>query len=71
MKSTLEQEEVEMLRVLLSQLKIRKRTGELGIQHGADRFVGTRISLRKKELEVADRIAGKVGMVSGLQRVDG
>ncbi len=70
MKQTFDQEEVEILRALLSRLKVRKRTGELGIHHGADRFVGTGMSLRKKELDIADKIASKVGLTSGLNRVD-
>ena len=41
MEVKLNEEEAYLLKEVLSRLKVRKRTGELGIMHGADRFVST------------------------------
>ncbi|MCE7991530.1 MAG: hypothetical protein HEP71_06095 [Roseivirga sp.] len=70
MKTSLDQQETDILRAVLAQLKIKKRTGELGVSHGANRFVSTNLSLRKSELQLIDKIATKVGIVGGLDRVD-
>lgn len=70
MKTILEQEEVEMLKAVLNLLNVQKRTGDLGIIHGTNRFVSTNIRLRKNELHLLDKIAAKVGLGSGLAKVD-
>ncbi len=46
---TLVDEEVEALRVALARLVVRERTGELGVLHGLDRFVGASECLRKPQ----------------------
>lgn len=70
MKQSLDNLETEMLRTILIQLKIKKRTGEIGILHGANRFVGTNLCFRKEELRMLDSIATKVGLATGLDRVN-
>lgn len=48
MKPTLDQQESDLLRIVPAQLKIKKRTGELGTLHGANRFVSTKYLSQKK-----------------------
>jgi hypothetical protein len=43
-------------------LTIRSRTGELGIVHGADRFVSTNDCFRKVELEQLELALRKLGI---------
>lgn len=54
--------EKEILKVVLSQITIKKRTGELGIVHGMDRFVSTKLSLKKDGVETLDQLAKKFGI---------
>ena len=54
-------EEVEALRVILSKLVIRERSGEIGITHGMDRFVSTQLSLRKDEKKLVAGVYRKLG----------
>jgi hypothetical protein len=51
-------EQAEMVRAALALFVVRDRTGELGIMHGADRFVSTNRSFRKKRFFV-DLVAGR------------
>ena len=55
-------EEAEALRVALSTLVVKGRSGELGIMHGADRFVSTQRIFRKKDREMLDAAARKLGL---------
>ena len=59
-------DEVSVLRSVLSNIVIRKRTGEIGIIHGADRFVSTHLSLRKTERDLLNQVAIKLGLNKGL-----
>lgn len=61
-------DEVAVLRAAVSKLCIRGRTGELGIVHGADRFVSTQLILKKQDRTVLNAIANKVGL-KGLTEV--
>lgn len=70
MEIKLNAEEVSTLREVLKQLKIRKRTGELGIMHGIDRFVSSNAAFKKQHLELLDQTARKVGLVNGIDRTD-
>ena len=62
MEIKLTQEEVDTLKPIISKLCIRRRTGELGILHGLDRFVSLQIILKKLNIEVLENIAKKVGL---------
>lgn len=61
-------DEVAVLRAVMSKLCIRGRTGELGIVHGADRFVSTQLTLKKLDRAVLNAVANKVGL-KGLAEV--
>jgi hypothetical protein len=63
-------DELEMLRVALTPLVIKIRTGELGIVHGMERFVSTHICLKKRELELLDAAAKKLGVGDGIKRIN-
>jgi hypothetical protein len=62
----LTEEEAEALRVILSCLVLRDRTGELGMLYGADRFVSTHRTFRKPERAAVQSLAKKAGLGSGL-----
>jgi hypothetical protein len=47
---------------------IKSRTGEIGILHGADRFVSTNSILKKEEIEILDKVFNKAGL-SGLKKI--
>jgi hypothetical protein len=47
-------EEAEVLREVLGTLAVRGRTGEVGVVHGADRFVSTQHVLRKPARSALD-----------------
>lgn len=68
MEAKLNNEEISVLKVVLKQLTIRSRTGELGIIHGMNRFVSTNQTFKKNELEHLDEIAKKIGLANGLGR---
>jgi hypothetical protein len=59
-------DEAQVLRGVLSALVIRTRTGELGIVHGAERFVSTQRTLKKAERDALDAAARKLGL-SGIR----
>lgn len=62
-------EEAGILRVALANLAVRARTGELGIIHGADRFVSTNTCLKKRHREVLNRLAVKLGLATGIREL--
>jgi hypothetical protein len=70
MEIKLSKEEASILREVLAQMKIRNRTGELGILHGMDRFVSTNVIFKKQHLELFDSAAKKLGLVNGIKRTD-
>ncbi len=55
-------EEAEMVRAALALLVVRDRTGELGIVHGANRFVSTNRSFRKQDRQTLDAAVRKLGL---------
>ncbi|HET7460313.1 MAG TPA: hypothetical protein VFJ82_03660 [Longimicrobium sp.] len=55
-------EEAAALRTALSALVVKKRTGELGIVHGAARFVSTQRIFRRPELDALHAAARKLGL---------
>ncbi len=64
-------EEAQVLRAALSVLFVKTRTGELGITHGADRFVSTQRILKRPDRDALDSVARKVGLSGGLAAWDG
>lgn len=54
--------EAAALRTALSALVVKTRTGELGIVHGAGRFVSTQRIFRKAELDALHAAARKLGL---------
>lgn len=63
-------EETEVLRAVLSVMVIKRRTGELGIMHGAERFVSTQRSLKKADREALDAAARRLGL-GAIREYDG
>ena len=59
-------EETQALRAILSYLVLRDRTGELGLLHGADRFVSTQRTFTKQERAVILSVAKRLGLSAGL-----
>ena len=58
-----------MLRLILSKVGVEKRTGQIGIEHGAERFVSTQVVLKKDGRVLLDKLARKVGL-PGVTLVD-
>jgi hypothetical protein len=44
-------DEVQAIRAVLGAVTIRRRTGELGITHGLERFVSTRVVVERRLLQ--------------------
>jgi hypothetical protein len=63
-------EELQVLRAVLVPLVIKSRTREVGILHGMDRFVSTQVILKKKDLDVLDAAAKKLGLSVGMKRTN-
>lgn len=55
-------EEAQAVRAALSTLVVRARTGELGVMHGADRFVSTERILKKADREALEAAARKLDL---------
>jgi hypothetical protein len=62
----LTEDEAQALKAILSCLVLRDRTGELGLLHGADRFVSSQRTFTKPERTVIQSLAKKAGLGSGL-----
>ncbi len=62
-------EELQILRVVIAPLVVKSRTGELGILHGMERFMSTHVRLKRKDLEVLDSLAKRIGLGDGIKRV--
>lgn len=60
--------ELGVLRKILNNIVIKSRTGEIGILHGADRFVSTNSILKKEDIETLDKVFNKAGL-SGLKKI--
>lgn len=58
--------ETDVLRMVLQTIVVRSRTGELGLEHGLDRFVGSTLMMRRPERDALEQVAKKVGL-SGLR----
>ena len=69
MKINLTKDESDILKILLSQLVIKKRTGEVGIIHGAERFISTRLCLKTEHKEILNSAYQKLGASNSLKEV--
>ena len=58
----LDGDEAELLRLILSKVVVEKRTGQIGIVHGAYRFVSTHVVLRKDGRARLDKLARRFGL---------
>jgi len=69
----LTEDEIAILRLALSSLLVKSRTGELGVMH-AGRFISAQsvqpVILKKEQKESLDIVAKKVGL-SGLASFNG
>ena len=65
----LSQSEAQAIRAALATLVVRARTGELGILHGANRFVSTQVCLRKPDKDALNDAAVKLGLGKGIPEV--
>jgi hypothetical protein len=70
MNATLREAEISALATVLRSIVVRDRTGEIGIAHGAGRFVSTNVCLKKAEREALDSAVRKVGLTAGVTVVD-
>ena len=61
METKLSKEEAQVLSWVLSKLTVKDRTGEIGIMHGAERFVSTHLCLKKNERAALNSVAAKFG----------
>ncbi len=67
----LSENELQLLRGVLSQIVIKDRTGELGIMHGANRFVSTDLSLKKQHRQTLSSAYQKLGLNNFPKQVAG
>lgn len=58
----LNKEEAELLQTILSVFVIKDRTGEIGIVHGANRFISTHICLKKDQRNTIKSVYKKLGL---------
>ncbi|WHI46933.1 hypothetical protein ACJJIE_04525 [Microbulbifer sp. TRSA001] len=70
MKIKLSDEEVSTLSAATKQLVVKKRTGEVGILHGMNRFVSAQVVLKKKDREALYSAFKKLGMAGFPKEVD-
>ncbi|WP_020413054.1 hypothetical protein [Microbulbifer variabilis] len=70
MKIDLSDEEISTLREVTKQLVVKKRTGEVGIMHGMNRFVSTRVVLKKRDRENLSSAFKKLGLAGFPKEVD-
>jgi hypothetical protein len=54
----------------MASLVVKSRTGELGILHGIERFVSAQVILNKKDLDILDSMAKKMGLSAGVKRTN-
>ncbi len=63
-------DEADVLRRVLRTIAIRRRTGEVGVVHGMNRFVSTNQPLKQQDRESLNAAARKLGL-SGITLHDG
>lgn len=62
-------DEAAVIRAVLSKLTVRTRTGEVGITHGANRFVSTQLCLSKSDRARLGAAAAKLGLKQGVPEI--
>jgi hypothetical protein len=62
----LNSDEIEILKRVISPLMVQKRSGQVGILHGMDRFVSTNVSLKESQKEILEGVFKKLGL-SGIK----
>lgn len=70
MEVKLTEDEIEVLKLALSEVVIQNRTGQIGILHGANRFVSMNIALKKQGRNALGSAYKKLGINSGAKEVD-
>jgi hypothetical protein len=63
-------EEADVLRRVLRTIAVRRRTGEVGVVNGVNRFVSTKQPLMQQDREVLNAVARKLGL-TGITQYDG
>ena len=69
MEVRLTENEAEMLKLVLSEIVIQGRTGQVGIMHGADRFVSLHVALKKQGRGILSSAFRKLGISNGAKEV--
>ncbi|MDQ6988205.1 MAG: hypothetical protein Q9M25_10415 [Mariprofundaceae bacterium] len=59
-----------VLRATLARLVIRKRSGEIGLLHGMDRFVSTNLWLSKADRTMLAQACKKLALGGGIAEVN-
>ena len=62
-------EESEIIKTLISSFTLRKRTGEIGIMHGLERFISTHKTFKKQKVDTLDAVFKKFGLTNGIEKV--
>ena len=70
MEIKLDSDEIEILKRVINPLVVQKRSGQVGILHGMDRFVTTNVSLKESQKKVLEGIFQKLGL-SGIKEYNG
>ncbi|MRX27922.1 hypothetical protein [Kangiella sp. HZ709] len=66
----LTEDELEAIKIALSELVVQDRTGQLGIMHGANRFVSLHICLKKQHRTIFNSAYRKLGISNGVKVVN-
>lgn len=67
----LSEDEYQAIQTALRELVVKGWTGELGMMHGANRFISTNICLKKQHRAIFDSACRKFGLGSGIRIVKG
>jgi len=69
MELKINDEEISLLRSILSQMAIQDHSSVLGFMHGLDRFVSLNLPLKKKQKDALNLLANKIGLAAGIKNV--
>lgn len=62
-------DETEILKLVLSEVVIQDRTGQVGTMHGAYRFISFHIALKKQGRNILNSVYRKIGISNGAKEV--